>query len=352
MFTKKQERLLENFADKSDQLFNLGVISTDSFTGEIGEYIICKYFNLQKTNRVTQAVDGISSKGDRYQIKAKVVSKSNFNYNIKNLNTDLFDILAIIYFDKFYNPLKIVVLSSDKIKDREIKISNSNILTFKNIEGNEIKVPVKIKNAINEFAEAYNSLEENQIIRSRHIVGDIGEFYACKKLDLVQSINKNEKGIDAKHENGLTFEIKTRRVYESGRRISETRRLNNLEGKSADYLVVVTLDRTFRCSGMWLIPMQNIINPKSANLKIVNSTYETLNLIPSQIPWLETGDIFIGFNHKQRRTNTQKLKKVAKPNIKKVTEFNNNNSNIIGLDNSYGYIILVLLIVVILIFIS
>lgn len=50
MFTKKQEILLDNFADKSDQLFDLGVTSTDSFTGEIGEYVVCKHFNLKKSN--------------------------------------------------------------------------------------------------------------------------------------------------------------------------------------------------------------------------------------------------------------------------------------------------------------
>ncbi|MDP3432745.1 MAG: hypothetical protein Q8T04_07255, partial [Bacteroidota bacterium] len=67
MFTKTQEQLLADFADKSDQLFDLGVTSTDSFTGEIGEYVVCRHFNLKKSNRVTQAVDGVSTSGERYQ---------------------------------------------------------------------------------------------------------------------------------------------------------------------------------------------------------------------------------------------------------------------------------------------
>ncbi len=215
MFTKKQEQLLGNFADKSDQLFDLGVTSTDSFTGEIGEYVVCKHFNLKKSNRVTQAVDGISVTGERYQVKAKVVSKNNFSYNLKDLPTQLFDILAIVYFDRLYTPLKIVVIPAQKIKNGEIRISNSIISAFENIDGAKIKIPAKAKTAINEFAIAYNSLEEAEIIRSRRIVGDIGEFYACRKLNLQQSENRNEKGIDARHENGLTFEIKTRRVYKS-----------------------------------------------------------------------------------------------------------------------------------------
>lgn len=295
MFTKKQEILLDNFADKNDQLFDLGVTSTDSFTGEIGEYVVCKHFNLKKSNRVTRAVDGVSATGERYQVKAKVVANNNFSYNIKDLENNLFDTLAIVYFDRLYTPLRIIVIPSRKIKNGELKIATSKISTFEHIDGAKIKIPIKAKTAIKEFAIAYNSLEEAEIIRSRRIVGDIGEFYACRKLNLNQSENRNEKGIDARHENGLTFEIKTRRVYESERRVSETRRLNNLVGKTADYLVVVTLDRTFKCAGMWLIPMQNLTNPKSANLKVVNTTLGTLNLIPSKIYWLQTGEVFKNF---------------------------------------------------------
>lgn len=300
MFTKKQELLLDNFADKSDQLFDLGVTSTDSFTGEIGEYVVCKHFNLKKSNRVTQAVDGVSETGERYQVKAKVISKNNFSYNVKELEHNLFDTLAIVYFDRLYTPLKIIIVPSKKISNGELKITASTISTFEHIDGTKIKIPAKAKTAINEFALAYNSLDEAEIIRSRRIVGDIGEFYACRKLNLQQSENRNEKGIDARHENGLTFEIKTRRVYQSGRRVSETRRLNNLVGKTADYLIVVTLDRCFKCVGMWLIPMQNLTNPKSANLKVVNTTAGTLNLIPSQISWLQTGETFKSFGVKKK----------------------------------------------------
>ncbi|OYU83359.1 MAG: hypothetical protein CFE24_11685 [Flavobacterium sp. BFFFF2] len=300
MFTKQQELLLDNFADKSDHLFALGIISTDSFTGEIGEYVVCKHFNLKKSNRVTQAVDGVSTTGERFQVKSKVISKSYFSFNAKSLEHSLFDTLAVVYFDRLYNPLKIVIVPSCKSNNGEFKITSATISTFEQIDGTDIKINAKAKSAINEFAVAYNSLEEAGIIRSRRIVGDIGEFYACSKLNLKQSENRNEKGIDARHDNGLTFEIKTRRVYESGRRISETRRLNNLVGKTADYLIVVALDRSFKCAGMWIIPMQNLTNPKSANLKVVNTTEGTLNIVPSKIPSLQTGESFKTFNLRKR----------------------------------------------------
>ena len=304
MYTKQQEKLLIEFAQKSDNLFDLGVISTDSFTGEIGEYMACLYFNLQKCARVNKAVDGICESGERYQIKATVISTENFSFNVKKLQNELFDYLIVVYFDKMYNPIKIIIVPSNKIQNGEVKINKSTISSYKEVNGSKIKIPVKIKTAINEFAIAHNILEKEKIIRSRRIVGDIGEFYACTKLGLDLSENRNEKGIDARHANGLTFEIKTRRVYQSGRRLGETRRLNNLVGKTADYLIVVTLNSSFKCSGMWIVPMQNITNPKSANLKIVNNTFGTLNIVPSEIHWLMTGKSFKSFTID--RTNVTK----------------------------------------------
>lgn len=159
--------------------------------------------------------------------------------------------------------------------------------------------------AIRNFAQSYLNLQKEGIIRSRKVVGDIGEYYACKRLNLKLSSNKNEKGLDAIGQGGLTFEIKTRRVYDSERRTSETRRINNLIGKNADYLIVVTLNHAFECSGMWIMPMKNIINPKSANLKIVNTTKGVKNLVPSQISWLNTGEKFVSFNCMDKQNNSQ-----------------------------------------------
>ena len=45
--TAVRETLLKEFANCSDKLFTLGIIRTDSFTGEIGEFIASKYFKLR-----------------------------------------------------------------------------------------------------------------------------------------------------------------------------------------------------------------------------------------------------------------------------------------------------------------
>jgi hypothetical protein len=294
VYSKKQEILLEDFVRLSDKLFDYGVITTDSFTGEIGEYYACRAYNLSKTPRVTRAVDGISKSGKKYQVKSKFDSKS-FSYSIQKLEPNLFDYLVIVYFDEKYDPIKIIRTPSNKIIDKSFRITKNNLSEFEEFDISRLSLKPPIKNTINDFAKTYLDLEKNQIIRSKRIVGDIGEFYASKRLNLSLSENKNEKGIDAYNYSGLTFEIKTRRVYESGRRNSNARRINGLKGKSADFLIVVTLDKSFKCSGMWIMPMKNIINPKSAKLQIVNTTLGTRNLIKSKISWLDSGKTFIDF---------------------------------------------------------
>ena len=86
MFSKQQDLILGKFANLSDRLFDLEITTTDSFTGEIGEYIVCKHFKLKKSSRVTRAIDGVCELGNNYQVKAKVVSNNNFNYNITKLD--------------------------------------------------------------------------------------------------------------------------------------------------------------------------------------------------------------------------------------------------------------------------
>jgi hypothetical protein len=318
MYRKEQYLILNKFADLSDALFEQGVITTDSFTGEIGEYFACKIFKLEKTKRVTKSVDGISRSGERYQVKSKVVSNNNFNYNITNLNTSEFNYLAVVFFNELYFPIKVIRLKSSSIKKSEIKLTSSNIFNYSDFKLQDGIVSKKTLSLLQNFAKTYSQLKKEGIIRSRKVVGDIGEFYASKKLNLNLSSNLNQKGIDATNSLGLKFEIKTRRVYESGRRLGETRRLNNLICKNADYLIIVTLDRAFQCSGMWIMPFKNIINPKSAKLQIINSTQDCYNIVPSKISWLRTGEKFCGFKE-ANKTNKLITKKNTKPVIKKIS---------------------------------
>ena len=280
--------LLNDFSNLSDELFALEIIRTDSFTGEIGEYFVSKALQLKKTERSSKAIDGIDSKGLKYQIKAKVVNNDNFNYPISNLKPKLFDFLVIIYFDEKFNPIKIYKVKSSILKTK-ISFSQKfiNQYNLTELDINLFKIEKILQDKINLFGTYIVKMKEENIIKTRHIVGDLGEFYAVQKLELDLCNNTTQKGFDAIDKKGLTYEIKTRRVYLSERRKGNTRRLNNLVGKNADFLIVVTLDKYFECNGMWKMPLKNVINPKSAHLGIVKSTKDTEIIIPTNISWLK-----------------------------------------------------------------
>lgn len=72
--------LLSDFANASDELLKLKIIRTDSFTGEIGEYIACNHFKLVIAKKVAKEVDAMDTEGNHYQIKANHIINNN---NIK-----------------------------------------------------------------------------------------------------------------------------------------------------------------------------------------------------------------------------------------------------------------------------
>lgn len=296
-------KLLKDFANSSDKLFNLGIIRTDSFTGEIGEFVASKYFKLNLAGKSTKDYDAECSKGYKYQIKSKIVNGNSFNYCISNLKSSAFDFLIVVYFDKYYTPLVILKIPSKEIVAEKYSVNSTKISLFSQ-DMTRLKLSEKERIAIKDFAQCYLNLQEAGIIRSRKVVGDIGEYYACEYLNLELCSNSNEKGFDAIGDNNSTYEIKTRRVYDSGRRISNVRRINNLSGKSADYLIVVTLNHAFECSGMWIMPMKNVTNPTSANLTIVNTTVGVKNIVPSQIDWLVTGEEFVSLDNMEVQTQS------------------------------------------------
>ena len=282
------QNLLNDFSNLSDELFELGIIRSDSFTGEIGEYFVSKALQLNKTERSSKAIDGIDSEGIKYQIKAKVVNNNNFNYPISNLKPELFDFLVIIYFDEEFNPIKIYKIKSS-ILTNNISFSQKfiNQYNLNELDVNLFKIEKNLQDKINLFGSYIVKMKKQNIIKTRHIVGDLGEFYASQKLNLDLCNNTTQKGFDAIDVDGSTYEVKTRRVYESERRKGNTRRLNNLVGKNADFLIVVTLDRDFECNGMWKMPLKNVINPKSAHLGIVRTTKDIEIIIPTDISWLK-----------------------------------------------------------------
>ncbi len=289
MFTDEQHKILEAFSQQSDLLFSEGIIRTDSFTGEIGEYFVSAHYNFIRKDRVTRSVDAIDSNNRTYQIKSKVTPNNNLSFKISNLDTIKVDFLCVIYFDEIYEPIKIIKIEKAYFPGSNFTLSKSFLeeINFEETFGGQINVSKGIRNKILNFGKLFILLKKYGVVKSRRIVGDIGEFYACRTLGLTPFTDKTHKGADAFDDRGISYEIKTRRVYQSGRRSSETRRLNNLIEKKADFLIVVVLDKSFRCNGMWKMPLRNVRNPKSATLSIVRNTNGIAEIIPTTIDWLK-----------------------------------------------------------------
>ena len=62
------------------------------------------------------------------------------------------------------------------------------------------------------IAEALKSLKDKKIIRTKNLVGDLGEYYCKEIFDLTLEKNAVNKGFDAIDEDGKKVEIKTRRT--------------------------------------------------------------------------------------------------------------------------------------------
>ena len=273
--------LLKEFAHQSDKLFDLGVLRSDSFTGDIGEFIARKFYNLSLVDKSTKEIDAIDDSNLTYQIKS--TTGSSIRLTSKN-----YDYLVCIYFDNLYNIKKIIKITSKDIVDDTFSVNNKFLLNTLHVNENLENLPIEndIMLEIKKFGKIYNKLIQENIIKSKRVVGDLGEYYAAKQLILTLNTNFSEKGYDAVDEDGETYEIKTRRVYDSERRKSNSRRIRIL-GKTAKWLIVVTLDKSFKCNGMWKMLMKDINNPKSAHLGVVRKTKDVQIIINTSIEWLK-----------------------------------------------------------------
>ena len=276
--------LLKEFAYQSDKLFDLGVLRSDSFTGDIGEFIARKFYNLSLVDKSTKEIDAIDDSNLTYQIK----STTGSSIRLTNKN---YDYLVCVFFDNLYNIKKIIKIASKDIVNDTFSVNNKFLLNTKHINENLKKISIENNQMleIKKFGKIYNKLIQENIIKSKRVVGDLGEYYASKQLNLTLNTNSSEKGYDALDKNGETYEIKTRRVYDSERRKSNSRRIRIL-GKTAKWLIVVTLDKSFKCNGMWKMLMKDVNNPKSAHLGVVKSTKDVDIVIETEIEWLKKNE--------------------------------------------------------------
>lgn len=69
------------------------------------------------------------------------------------------------------------------------------------------------------IADSLKSLKDDGIIRTKNLVGDLGEYYCSQKFNLTLNDNVVESGFDAKDKKGKKVEIKTRRTPDNRAKI-------------------------------------------------------------------------------------------------------------------------------------
>lgn len=259
-------QLLEAFVQASDALFDAGITRSDSFTGDIGEFVASRTLGLVLEGRSTATIDATKD-GKGYQVKSIANANRRAAVSLGRLKSG-FEVLVCVRLSLLYKPVEVIEIDREDLPEGARSVNES--LLRVTLCRRHTSFPVAVTSALpllTALGRAHQALLDNGLIRSRRsVVGDIGEAYAAEVLHLTLADDHTNAGYDAVDTEGQTFEIKTRRVYSSARRTSETRRINGLVGKLADTLVVVQLDRAFRCTGMWRMPLRNVINPKSANM--------------------------------------------------------------------------------------
>jgi hypothetical protein len=263
---RSADELLAAFADASDALFDSRITRSDSFAGDIGEFVASRTLGLDLAPKQTAVYDAMRG-GLRYQIKTATDDDPRAPIPLVHLLPG-FDVLVGVRLSRRFQPFEVIAIKAGQLPDGVRRIDERLLATVPSDRFTTFPPTVSdVAPTIERFGGAFMALIENGVVRTRHIVGDIGAQLAADLLDLRLALDSTNKGFDAIDDSGVKYEIKTRRVYSSGRRTSETRRINGLVGKSADVLVVVQLDRGFRCAALWTMPLANVANPKSANMR-------------------------------------------------------------------------------------
>ncbi|MBD3723703.1 MAG: hypothetical protein IE891_02685 [Flavobacteriaceae bacterium] len=106
---------------------------------------------------------------------------------------------------------------------------------------------------LNEIAIALKSLKNKNIIRTKNLVGDLGEYYCKKLFNLKLEDNAVNKGFDAIDVAGKKVEIKTRRIPEGKSKVI-------FRGFDFDYCLYVELNEYFEPLEILKLDVEEIKN--------------------------------------------------------------------------------------------
>lgn len=131
-----------------------------------------------------------------------------------------------------------------------------------------------IRKELKIIAEALKSLTHDKIIRSKNLVGDLGEYYCKEMFGLTIVENYVNKGFDAIDNKGLKVEIKTRRIPDGKSKVI-------FRGFDFDYCLYVELDEYFELNRIVKVSsfeIQNNLDKRGDRLSVskINKTKHVL----------------------------------------------------------------------------
>lgn len=128
------------------------------------------------------------------------------------------------------------------------------------------------------IAEALKSLKAKNVIRTKNLVGDLGEYYCKEKFGLKLEENAVNKGFDAIDKEGKKVEIKTRRTPERKSKVI----FRNFE---FDYCIYVELNEFYEPIQFLKIEVDELVNNLEKNYKRLSVS--KIKKIKSTIPFLK-----------------------------------------------------------------
>jgi hypothetical protein len=109
-----------------------GIIRTDNLLGDYTEFLVSRSLGLKLQKASSSGFDAVDSKGYRYQIKGRRMSKNRTVPHIKRFENLNFDYLVLMIFNRDYSVFKSGIVSKDDLSDwirRKSKNGNSLNIT-------------------------------------------------------------------------------------------------------------------------------------------------------------------------------------------------------------------------------
>ena len=137
---KNIEEIIKNLPDEElyfayscilKELRKRGIIRTRNIIGDLGEYLVIKYYNdtpglpnLSPAQPGTQNVDALSRKGDRYSIKTTTGKVTGVFYGLQDKGSDLPE-------EKKFEYVIIAILDEDLVLKKINELNWADFLKFK-----------------------------------------------------------------------------------------------------------------------------------------------------------------------------------------------------------------------------